>query len=34
LTSPPPGYGWGYVDGDVLLYSLATRLIVDLVSNR
>ena len=34
LTLPPPGYGWGYVDGDVLLYALATRVIVDLVSNR
>jgi hypothetical protein len=34
LMPPPPGYGWGYVDGDVMLYALATRLIVDLVSSR
>ena len=34
LTPPPQGYAWGYLDGDVLLYALATRMIMDLVSDR
>ncbi|HWO99561.1 MAG TPA: hypothetical protein VNL74_02895 [Methylococcus sp.] len=31
LGLPPTGYAWGYVGGRIVLYALATRLIVDLV---
>lgn len=33
LGVPPVGYGWGYVDGRILLYALGNRLVVDIVDS-
>jgi Ni/Co efflux regulator RcnB len=32
LDRPPPGHAWGYLDGDILLYALVGRVVVDAVS--
>ena len=32
IGQPPPGYGYGYYGGDVIMYSLRDRMIMDIVS--
>ncbi|HYC00701.1 MAG TPA: hypothetical protein VEC57_16330 [Candidatus Limnocylindrales bacterium] len=31
LSPPPPGFAYGFIDGDVVLYEVPTRVVVDVV---
>lgn len=31
LGMPPSGYGWGYADGNIMMYALVGRMVVDVV---